>query len=163
KLPRETNPQRANRITAGTNASNNSRALKQPRIAASGRKGAKRSSRPKLRLPPLSIIDSQSVVDQDPASLPDFIKIAMRHARKSSDQGRHSPTGKFIRLQTAADTEEANRTLRDWRANKLMQRSRSNHKLSAQRPPLAERFANEQRRPPKQTVLPKTGSYQRSR
>ncbi|KAF2257960.1 hypothetical protein CC78DRAFT_158987 [Lojkania enalia] len=78
-----------------------------------------RTSRGKHSWPALSILD----LDRDPSlrdrTLPQFIRLAMRLARRRPDRGRQSPHNKHIRLHTFADTEDAKRTLLDWRAGNL--------------------------------------------
>lgn len=81
--------------------------------------GARKARR--VSPPALSILD----VEQSPASnhiLPSFLRIAQRQARRRLDHARQSPTGKYIRLHTAQDTEDANKTLRQWRRGAIKPR-----------------------------------------
>ncbi|KHJ32870.1 putative mus7 mms22 family protein [Erysiphe necator] len=66
-------------------------------------------------IPQLSIVD---VIDYS-SELPSFIKIAARTARSKKNQGRHSPSRKFIRLSTFDDTQDAQAVLADWKGGKI--------------------------------------------
>ncbi|TKA64992.1 hypothetical protein B0A49_10356 [Cryomyces minteri] len=74
----------------------------------------------KLTVPRLSILDAPKSPSQSSHPTPLFLRIATRQARRQSDQGRHSPTGKYMRLQTRQDTEDANSTLRAWREGTIV-------------------------------------------
>jgi hypothetical protein len=99
--------------------------------------------------PKLSILDSADVLNRSPKRIPPFLKIAARRVRSKRDKGRHSPTGKFIRLSTREDTANAMDTLNRWRSGSLAEGqdgliSETGNVYS--RPPLKTRQANNQRR-----------------
>lgn len=76
-----------------------------------------RSKHPRAQVKPprLSIVDT---IDLGPAkhpSVPAFVRIAARNARGRADLGRHSPSRKFIRLDTREDTIDAQERLIAWR------------------------------------------------
>ncbi|OCK88625.1 uncharacterized protein K441DRAFT_587741, partial [Cenococcum geophilum 1.58] len=75
---------------------------------------------PKLHSPRLSILDSHQMRSEVNDSIPQFIRLAARQARRQPEDGRHSPKTKYIRLHTHTDTEDANRTLREWTAGSLL-------------------------------------------
>lgn len=88
--------------------------------------------------PALGILD----FDQSYAShraVPQFLRIAHRQARRRTDYARQSPTNKYIRLQTAQDTEDANATLDQWRRGTIKLRAEINKTISrsAARKPLS--------------------------
>ena len=74
-----------------------------------------RKKNPKFRPPRLSIIDMAAQNQPFQESSPQFLKIASRTARVRNDQGRHSPSKKFLRLATADDTNDVNKILQNWR------------------------------------------------
>ncbi|KAK8247521.1 Mus7/MMS22 family-domain-containing protein [Phyllosticta capitalensis] len=78
---------------------------------------AKQSRFPKA--PRLSVLDAPGFKSSGTEKLPAFLRVAARQARQRPDKGRRSPKSKHIRLQTAADTEDANRVLREWRAGTI--------------------------------------------
>jgi hypothetical protein len=101
-------------------------------------------SRVRLHTPPaLSIVDvDQSSIERN-GPLPQFMRLAMRRAQMRSDQGRHSPRKKHIRLHTSRDTEDANTTLERWTKGQI--KVTKNSALDrGQRFPLSDRTANEQ-------------------
>lgn len=71
--------------------------------------------KPKPRVPKLGILDAPDIRNQSNKNQPQFLRVAARKARSRRDQGRASPTQKFLRLGTRADTEDANSALRQWR------------------------------------------------
>ncbi|EON64562.1 hypothetical protein W97_03795 [Coniosporium apollinis CBS 100218] len=73
----------------------------------------------KPRVPNLGVLDARDLSPSHGSAAPHFLRLAARQARRRPDYGRHSPSGKAIRLQTYGDSEEANRPLRDWRAGTL--------------------------------------------
>ena len=84
------------------------------------RRPLKDVSRPrKSILPNLSILDVTSNVFQGNGNLPLFIKVAARTARNKINQGRQSPSRKFIRLATREDTADAQSVLQDWKDGKI--------------------------------------------
>ena len=104
----------------------------------------------------LSILDAtQDIEAQD--TLPDFIRVANRTARKRPDQGRHSPTSKFLRLHTIEQTEPIEQTLHGWRSMSDPQFLNPIVTIAKDRRPLQERDINSQpvlRPNAKQTTLP---------
>lgn len=70
----------------------------------------------------LSILDvSTSAEPKSPRAVPkpQFVRLAARQARNRPDHGRHSPTGKDIRLATREDTQDALEPLLSWQAGNL--------------------------------------------
>jgi len=57
------------------------------------------------------------------STIPDFLRIARRQARKDRNFGRHSPSTKYFRLQTMEDTADANELLISWGNGALRQKS----------------------------------------
>ncbi|KAJ9645931.1 hypothetical protein H2199_002974 [Coniosporium tulheliwenetii] len=100
----------------------------------------------KPRVPDLGVLDVREVSPSHDSAAPQFLRLAARQARRRPDYGRHSPSGKVIRLRTHGDTEEANRPLRDWRAGTLAPRSMPDVSASTTRvrPPLHEVSDNKQ-------------------
>ncbi|OAX84214.1 hypothetical protein ACJ72_01424 [Emergomyces africanus] len=86
--------------------------LKRPRIAAAPSKS---------RLPRLGILDAADVKDQLVRKQPQFLRVAARQARFRRDHGRKSPTRTYLKLGTRQDTEDANKSLREWKAGSLQQ------------------------------------------
>ncbi|KAL1954456.1 hypothetical protein VTO42DRAFT_1180 [Malbranchea cinnamomea] len=86
----------------------------------------------RFRIPRLGILDSPDVRNLPIQNQPQFLRIAARQARSRRDRGRASPTRKFFRLGTKADTEDANAALRHWREGTIVpapDASSSNQKL----------------------------------
>lgn len=81
----------------------------------------KKKPRPSRRLPNLGILDAPDVASQPPKKQPQFLRVAARNARFRQDRGRRSPTRKVIRLNSRLDTEDANASLREWRAGRMRQ------------------------------------------
>jgi hypothetical protein len=96
------------------------RMKRQARLTDSvyGGRKTKQSSR---RLSKLSILDAPDVASRSREEQPQFLRVAARKARSRQDRGRRSPTRKIITLSSRLDTEEANVSLRDWRAGRLRQ------------------------------------------
>lgn len=89
----------------------------QPRITDHlGRSRVKPTS---FQPPKLSILDATRTFTQKRDGVPNFLKLAARTVRARKDKGRHSPSGKYIRLAKSDDTEDASETLRDWREGTL--------------------------------------------
>ncbi|PGH36763.1 hypothetical protein GX50_00423 [[Emmonsia] crescens] len=86
--------------------------LKRSRAAAA-------SSKP--RLPRLGILDAADVKDRPVRKQPQFLRIAARQARSRRDHGRKSPTRTYLKLGTRRDTEDANKSLGEWKAGSLQQ------------------------------------------
>ncbi|KAL9611279.1 MAG: hypothetical protein Q9167_004076 [Letrouitia subvulpina] len=99
----------------------------------------------KFRPPNLSILDVSFA--EDSGMTPSFLKIARRTARSRKDQSKHSPSKKFLRLQTALDTQHTNETLNAWRAGKLkaaseIKQSQLPQSVVTDRSPLKPRSSN---------------------
>lgn len=83
-----------------------------------------RTGQKKKKTPPaLSIVDLNHSTSHDGSHVPQFVKIAMRQARQRPDQARQKPLGKYVRLHTGVDTEEANVNLQHWKQGKLDRRA----------------------------------------
>ncbi|OJJ32411.1 hypothetical protein ASPWEDRAFT_44523 [Aspergillus wentii DTO 134E9] len=100
------------------------RLKRQTRItdSAYGGQQAKRSS---FKVPRLGILDAPEVAQQPRKEQPQFLRVAARQARSRRDEGRESPTRKFVKLGSRLDTEDANSSLREWRKGKISQQKRS--------------------------------------
>ncbi|KAF2200532.1 hypothetical protein GQ43DRAFT_70557 [Delitschia confertaspora ATCC 74209] len=96
-----------------------SRAATSIRKKADGQ-AAKRHQKLKKPVPRLSIIDSTEITSAHVKTVPQFIRLAMRQARRRPDKGRQSPRNKAVRLQTTVDTDDANASLQKWRAGSLL-------------------------------------------
>ncbi|KAL4920194.1 Mus7/MMS22 family-domain-containing protein [Aspergillus aurantiobrunneus] len=99
---------------------------KKPRIKRQARLtdaiyGGQRKTTRSQRLPKLGILDAPDVATQPRKEQPQFLRIAARKARSRQDRGRRSPSRKVIRMNSTLDTEDANASLRDWRAGRLHQ------------------------------------------
>ena len=70
----------------------------------------------------LSIVDVPGQATQSRSSQPQFVRVAIRQARRRADNARHSPTHKHIRLATIEDTESASAILRAWREGTIVPR-----------------------------------------
>ncbi|KAJ5168542.1 uncharacterized protein N7482_004136 [Penicillium canariense] len=77
-----------------------------------GRRTKQPSTRPALRL---GILDAPDVAARPRMEQPQFLRIVARQARSRRDQGRQSPTRKFVQLGSRLDTADANESLRDWK------------------------------------------------
>lgn len=91
--------------------------IHQPRIA--DHLGGSYVKPAKFRPPKLSILDATTSPTRKPDAFPNFLRLAARTVRSRKDQGRHSPSRKFIRLAERGDTEDACETLRNWREGTL--------------------------------------------
>ncbi|KAJ5688749.1 hypothetical protein N7462_003141 [Penicillium macrosclerotiorum] len=80
--------------------------------ASYGGQRTKQSSR--RSTPRLGILDAPDVTDMPLQEQPQFLRIAARGARSRQDQGRRSPTRKFLKLSSKLDTADANESLRNW-------------------------------------------------
>ncbi|MCJ1274685.1 hypothetical protein MMC21_002482 [Puttea exsequens] len=114
--------------------------LVQLRITDRFDKGHKR--KPVFRLPRLSILDAPLKAQSSSAAVPAFLKIATRATRLRNDKGRHSPSRKYLRLATKEDDDDANETLRDWRAGTIAPLFRSMTDATATRQPLRPHSGN---------------------
>lgn len=120
---------------------------RQPSKKKSRANGQQQSRRqPKIRPPNLSILDAPILNSPGSTQVPQFLKLAARQVRRQPNKGRHSPTNKYIRLQTEMDTEEANAALREWRTGKVKSSTKHGRDVpeAITRPPLSDRAANEQ-------------------
>ncbi|KAF1991484.1 hypothetical protein K402DRAFT_388882 [Aulographum hederae CBS 113979] len=100
--------------------------------------------RPAKQIIEFSIVDRYPVATKERSTAPDFIRLAAREASKCPNQGKQVPTRKQIRLQTLADTNEVNESLREWRAGTKPRQTASNPK----RAPLADMPNHQQTLPP---------------
>ncbi|RPB00967.1 hypothetical protein L873DRAFT_720070 [Choiromyces venosus 120613-1] len=90
--------------------------LQQPRITNHiGTK--KKSTKRKSKAPPLGIVDAvrHHRTTNPGIAPPKFLKVATRSAKERRSKGRQSPSRKVFRLDTAADTQEVQSVLREWR------------------------------------------------
>lgn len=93
--------------------------------------------------PALSILDAEL-----PTQVPQFLKLAIRAARRDIDQARQSPRRKQIRLHTAQDTEDANAALQQWRRGVLRPKVKTNPgQRHRDRQPLVDTVDNQQQVP----------------
>ncbi|KAK4548019.1 hypothetical protein LTR36_010739 [Oleoguttula mirabilis] len=94
--------------------------------AKAGHRSAPRKTRQPRRsaprAPALSILDAPSMPAATEGSVPQFVRLAQRQARRQTGQGRHSPSRKVIRLATKDDTDEATAVLRAWREGTIAPR-----------------------------------------
>lgn len=112
-----------------------SRLKRQTRLTDTVSKKTPRRWKP----PPLGILDAPDVTNQIRERQPQFLRVASRQARSRVDRGRKSPTRKFLRLGSRGDTEDANVSLRDWRAGTIRQsRIPENSMPGSRRPPVRE-------------------------
>ena len=106
-------------------SSSKSHASRRTKMESASRKsygetpGNYRTPRP----PRLSILDVTDLVDRTSSKVPQFIKVAARTARSKADQGRQSPSKKFIRLANREDTIDVQSVLEQWRNGKIKPRS----------------------------------------
>jgi hypothetical protein len=90
--------------------------------------------------PALSILDAEL-----PTQVPQFLRLAMRAARRDIDQARQSPRRKQIRLHTAQDTGDANAVLQQWRRGVLEPKVKTNPgQRRKDRQPLLDTADNQQ-------------------
>lgn len=95
--------------------------------------------------PKLSVVDAISPSNAS-TDVPQFLRVANRQVQKRSDQGRHSPTRKQIRLATLQDTDDAASVLRDWREGTIQPRDAGRSTSIVSRPALGELSTNLQQR-----------------
>ncbi|RAL17790.1 uncharacterized protein BO97DRAFT_467249 [Aspergillus homomorphus CBS 101889] len=86
-----------------------SRLQRQARLTDPRYRAQKREKQKAPDLPKIGVLDAPDVV------------VAARKARSRQDKGRRSPSRKVFKLNSRADTEEANVSLREWRAGNLRQ------------------------------------------
>ena len=111
-----------------------------------------------FRAPKLSIVDmGLHCTDYD---VPDFVRVARRTADGRLDQGRHSPTRKYLRFPAEEDSRVVSKVLHDWCQGSLQPRHYSIVKKTICQP-LKQRSANVQKIPKvalKQSALPPSAS-----
>ncbi|KAF2479050.1 Mus7/MMS22 family-domain-containing protein [Neohortaea acidophila] len=90
------------------------------RTKGSGHERGNRRMPDKTKAPRLSIVDAPRGVGTHREHVPQFIRVAARRARKQPNLGRHSPSGKYVRLATRDETAEASHVLRSWREGTIM-------------------------------------------
>ena len=99
-----------------------------------------------LSLPRLSVLDIAPTPENAPSKLPQFLRVAARQARKRPGYGRQSARGKYIKLHTYQDTEDANELLCARRTGKILSNEQAQPVTFADHfPPLRERQNNQQR------------------
>lgn len=122
--------------------SKKSRLNRQARLTDAVYRGQRKTSRPQ-KLPKLGILDAPDVASHSRKEQPQFLRIAARKARSRQDRGRRSPSRKAIRLNSRADTEDANVSLREWRSGRLRQTTLPRaSSQTTRRHPLKDRSAN---------------------
>ncbi|KAF3388868.1 Protein mms22 [Penicillium rolfsii] len=109
------------RVKSKESSGQNERRLKKARLQRQTRLtdssyGGRRTKQTSSRLAPrLGILDAPDVAARPRKEQPQFLRIAARGARSRQDQGRQSPTRKFVQLSSRLDTADANQSLRDWK------------------------------------------------
>jgi hypothetical protein len=112
---RRTAAPRVRRAATAPKATKGSERKRQLGGAFTRKKPPKKSSGPRL-----SIVDAAAHLKQTAnKSPPGFIKVAARSARARRDHGRQSPARKLFILDTAHDTREVQKVLRDWKEDTL--------------------------------------------
>jgi hypothetical protein len=91
------------------------RLQRQTRLTDSSYGGRRTKQTSSRSAPRLGILDAPDVAARPRKEQPQFLRIAARGARSRQDQGRQSPTRKFVQLSSRLDTAEANQSLRDWK------------------------------------------------
>ncbi|QSS61321.1 DNA repair protein Mus7 [Histoplasma capsulatum] len=112
---------RQNRSRFQTSSNSRKRPLHQARITDTLTRLRTSAELPETRLPRLGVLDVADVQDQPMQKQPQFLRVAARQARSRRDRGRKSPTRTYLKLGTSRDTEDANRSLAEWRAGLLQQ------------------------------------------
>lgn len=95
-------------------------------------------------LPAMSIIDTDLSPAHRSSNVPQFLRVARRQALRRPDLARENLDTKQIRLHNAQDTEDANRTLRDWREGIMGPRVAVTSERRMARQPLSHKRANRQ-------------------
>ncbi|CEO60450.1 hypothetical protein PMG11_05077 [Penicillium brasilianum] len=91
------------------------RLQRQTRLTDSSYGGRRMKQTSSRSAPRLGILDAPDVAARPREELPQFLRIAARGARSRRDQGRQSPTRKFVQLSSRVDTADANQSLPDWK------------------------------------------------
>ena len=112
----------------------------QPRITENFVKARRRES--VVHPPRLSILDAHMSREPSQTPVPPFLKIASRTARGRKDQGRHSPSRKYLRLAAEQDDNDTNKTLKDWREGTITPTLNAYPDLKVRRSALYPRSAN---------------------
>ncbi|OQD80949.1 hypothetical protein PENANT_c030G02399 [Penicillium antarcticum] len=125
-------------------AANDERQRKRPKQtrmtdASNGGRRTKKSST--VARPRLGILDAPDVATQSRKEQPHFLRVAARNARSRQDGGRQSPTQKFLKLASRADTVDANESLRDWKRGAIRQTRISPPQPRARKRPQAPKKA----------------------
>jgi Mus7/MMS22 family len=89
---------------------------------AGGRRRNRKTSR--AELPSLGPLDAPGYRNLPRVKQPRFLRVAARRARSHRASGRQSPSRKYIRLATVADTQDANSELSNWRKGLLEQNAK---------------------------------------
>ncbi|KAE8415914.1 Mus7/MMS22 family-domain-containing protein [Aspergillus pseudocaelatus] len=98
--------------------------------------------------PRLGILDAPDVASRPRNEQPQFLRVAARKARSRQDRSRRSPSNKVIKMSSALDTEDANTSLREWRAGRIRQSKLPRPQAKPpRRPPLADLSSNKKIRP----------------
>ncbi|KAL3474974.1 Mus7/MMS22 family-domain-containing protein [Aspergillus californicus] len=143
--------------------------LKKPRLKRQARLtdpvyGSRKMKRPAQRLPKLGVLDAPDAA-RSTAEQPQFLRVAARKARSRQDRGRQSPSRKVIKLSTRLDTDDANISLRDWRAGRMQQTTLpalpKKPRQKPRRRPLEDLSTNT-RSVPKKPTSKGTGQYTRN-
>lgn len=91
------------------------RLQRQTRLTDSSYGGRRTKQTSSRSAPRRGILDAPDVAARPREEQPQFLRIAARRARSRPDQGRQSPTQKFVQLSSRVDTADANQSLRDWK------------------------------------------------
>ncbi|KAF2017032.1 hypothetical protein BU24DRAFT_440161 [Aaosphaeria arxii CBS 175.79] len=140
-----------------------------PRVSGTTRNSLPRkkqqTARRKSKAPDLSIVDIDQRSSQSSHDLPQFLKLALRAARKRPNQGRQSPRNKYVRLHTSADTQDANVMLRRWKRGDLKPKSPvkpSGSGLSTRQPLLERRSYQQKPAGPASSIIPSNEQRERA-
>ena len=115
------------------------KSLTTQRQTSSTKKIRKDRSKPINRPSRLSVLDMPRRQANEHTFPPSFMKVAMRTARSRHDQGRHSPSQKYLQLATREENGDLNETMDKWREGTLVPTDMSE---AHQRQPLRPRSAN---------------------
>ena len=117
-------------------------AYSRPRNSKITDKFDKGHKRKKVFRPPrLGILDAPTMRRRSETPVPRFLEIASRTAPLRQNKGRHSPSGKYLRLVTKDDDYDATETLREWREGTIAPFS-DDSVATTLRQPLYPRSAN---------------------
>ncbi|OJD17919.1 hypothetical protein AJ78_02024 [Emergomyces pasteurianus Ep9510] len=110
-----------NSLSAQASSVSRKRPQHQARITDSLKRSRVAIAPSNTRPPRLGILDATDVKDQPVRKQPQFLRVAARQARLRRNQGRKSPTRTYLKLGTSRDTEDANKSLGEWKAGSLQQ------------------------------------------